>query len=393
MNSKLKNNSRDNYDIIDVIDDFDYSTQNDKYNEKFRRWRRKKDNPFSFCFSENKKESVYIDNRGFIADSAVYAEKKVLVNIFYYIGLALLMWITVDNIISRFLIFVFDLCGVNIHNNYFSSVIYGGSLEIVITIIVVTLLKILIPSIFLHCKFKLPAKVEFMGSMNNSIALMGAISTTLIICTATSIPSAYTSESKEVYEYFRNIQTDVSVWGQTEFIAYTIFDIVIVSVISELFFRGAMFAVLRQFGDIFAIVTTSVITTLLSQNLQAMPVILLVSLVSSYGMLASGTVFTSIAVVIVYKMYEFALTIIETDSSEKMPLIRNSFMIIALIIGGIGLLTYWIYMIRKKVHGISFYKSEITDIKRFAYSVRIFPFSAVILLCIVSSAVKAVLER
>lgn len=389
MSDDFKNVMHEN--IVDVIDEFDYSTQNETYNEKFRKWRKKRDNPFAFCFAENKKESVYIDGRGFIADSAVDAEKKVLAYIFYYIGLASLIWIVLDNVVCKVVISVFDLCGVNIHNNYFSSVIYGGSKEIVITIIIMAFVKVLVPLLFLHFKFRLPVKVEFMGSMNNPVALMGAISMALIICTATSIPSAYTSESKEVYEFFKNIQTDISVWGQSEFIVYTVFDIIIISVVSEIFFRGAMFAVLRQFGDVFAIVITSVMTMLLSQDLQTMPAILLISLVASYGMLASGTMFTSVAVVIVYKMYELALTIIETDSSDKMPLTRNMFMIIMLIAGGAGLLIYWIYMIKTKKHGISFYKSELTDGKRFFYSFRVFPFSAVILLCIASAIVKAVL--
>lgn len=388
MSDDLKNAVQE--DIVDVIDEFDYSTQNETYNEKFRKWRKKRDNPFSFCFAENKKESVYIDGRGFIANSAVDAEKKVLADIFYYIGLALLVWIVLDNFIVKIVISVFDLLGVDIHNNYFSSVIYGGNTEIVITIIVTTLIKVLVPFLFLHFKFRLPAKVEFMGSMNNPMALMGAIAMTLIICTATSVPVAYTSESKEVYEFFKNIQTDVSVWDSQEFMVYTIFDIVITSIVSEIFFRGAMFAVMRQFGDIFAIAVTSVITMLLSQDLQTMPAVLLISLAASYGMLASGTLFTSIAVVIVYKMYELALTIIEVDPSDKMPMTRNMFMITMLIAGGAGLLTYWIYMIKTKKHGLSFYKSELTDGRRFVYSIRIFPFSAVILLCVASSIVKVV---
>lgn len=389
MGDDLKNTMQE--DIIDVIDEFDYSTQNEAYNEKFRKWRKKRDNPFAFCFAENKKESVYVDGRGFIAYSAVDAEKKVLADIFYYIGLASLIWIVLDNVVGKLVISVFDLCGINIHNNYFSSVIYGGNREIVITIIIVTLLKVIIPLLFLHFKFRLPAKVEFMGSMNNPMALMGAISMALIICTATSVHVAYTSESKEIYEFFKNIQTDVSVWGTQEFIVYTIFDIIIISIISEIFFRGAVFAVLRQFGDVFAIVVTSVMTMLFSQDLQTMPAVLLIALVASYGMLASGTIFTSIAVVIVYKMYELALTIIEIDPSDKMPLTRNMFMIIMLIAGGAGLLIYWIYMIKTKKHILSFYKSELTDGVRFLYSIRIFPFSAVILLCIASAVVKAVL--
>lgn len=389
MSDDLKNIMQE--DIVDVIDEFDYSTQNEIYNEKFRKWRRKKDNPFAFSFAENKKESVYIESRGFIEKSAVDAEKKVLSDIFYNIGLAILIWIAFGDVISKIIISVLDLCGINIHNIYFSSAVYGGSKEIIIAIIAATFIKVFIPLVFLHRKFRLPARVEFMGSMNNSMALMGAISTALAVCTITSLPSAYSSESKEIYEFFKNIETDVSVWGQAEFIVYTIFDIIIMSVVSEFFFRGAMFAVLRQFGDVFAIVVTSVITMLLSQDLRQMHAVLLISIIASYGMLASGTVFTSAAVAIVYKMYELTLTIIEVDQSDEMPLTRNLFMIITLIAGGIGLLVYWIYAVKTKKHVLAFYKSELSCSRRFLHSAKTFPFSAVLLLCIASAIVKAVL--
>lgn len=388
----MDNDSKNTADefIIDVIDDFDYSTQNESYNEKFRKWRRRKGNPFSFSYENNKKESIYIEGRGFIAYSAVDAEKKVLSDIFYNIGLALLIYITLSNFLNKIIISVISMFGIDIHNNYFISVIYGGSREIVTVLIITTAIKVIVPLLFLHFRFKLPARVEFMGSMNNPMALLGAISTALIVCTATSLPSAYSSESKEIYQFFNNIETDVSVWSQTEFLIYTIFDVIIISVFSEMFFRGAMFAVLRQFGDIFAILMTSLMTGLLVQDFNTMPAVILISFTASYGMLASGTLFTSIAVVVVYKMYQLALTVIEVDPSEKMPLTRNLFMIIMLIIGGTGLFIYWVYAVKTKKSGISSYKSELAFEKRIVHSAKTFPFSVVGLLCITAAIVKAV---
>lgn len=383
--------SDDLNDIVNVIEEFDYSTQNNLYSEKFRKWRKKKENPFAFNFEKNKKESVYIDGRGFIANSATDTEKKVLTKIFYYIGLSMLIWIVFDNILSKIAISVLSLCGFDIHNNYFSSMIYGGNKEIVVTLIITTLIKVLIPLMFLHFTFKLPTRVEFMGSMNNPMALTGTFSVALIICTATSLPSAYSSDTKEIYELFKNSGADVMVWGQAEFIIYTIFDIVIMSVISEFFFRGAMFAVLRQFGDPFAIVMTSLMTGIMTQDLQKMPAVILISLVASYGMLSSGTIFTSIAVIIIYKMYDLTLIIIEIDPSDKMPLTRNFFMIFTLIIGGTGLFLYWIYAVRKKRINLAFYKSELSFEKRFIHSAKTFPFSVTALLYLICALVKAVM--
>lgn len=383
--------SDDLNNIVDVIEEFDYSTQNNIYNEKFRKWRKQKENSFAFSFEKNKKESIYIDGRGFIAYSAADAEKKALTGIFYNIGLAMLIWIAFDNVLNKIIISVLSLCGFDIHNNYFSSMIYGGNKEIVTILIITTLIKVLIPLLFLHFTFRLPVKVEFMGNMNNPMALVGTFSVALIVCTAASLPSAYSSDTKEIYELFKNSGADVMVWGQSEFIVYTVFEIIIMPIISEFFFRGAMFAVLRQFGDPFAIIMTSLLTGLMTQNLHTMPAVILISLVASYGMLSTGTVFTSIAVVIVYKMYDLALIIIESDPSDKMPLTRNFFMIVTLITGGTGLLIYWIYSVRKKRVNLALYKSELSFKKRFIHSVKTFPFSVTALLCLICALERAVM--
>lgn len=377
--------------IINVIDEFDYSTQNDAYNENFRKWRRKKDNPYAYSFEKIHNESVYVDGRGFIEKSAVETEKNVLGKIFHQIGLAMLIWIVFDDVICRIIVFLLDLCGVNIHTNFFSSMIYGGNVEIAAVLIVSALIKMTVPLIFLHFVFKLPRRAEIMQKMSDPKALIGAIAMTFIVCTAVSIPTAYSSETKEFYEIFTGLDADVSVWTQKEFVVYTIFHIIILPVISEFFFRGAMFNVLRQFGDLFAVIMTSLIAGLLTQDLRSMFAVILISLVASFGMLGSGTIFTAIAVNIVYKMYDLTLIIIENDHTSKMPLSRNIFMILTLLAGVVMLEVYRRSASRNKKKKIAKYDSELPKGMRILHSAKTFPFSAVVLLCLLSASIKAVL--
>jgi hypothetical protein len=377
--------------IINVIDQFNYSTQTDAYNENFKKWRRNKENPYTFSFEANKNEKVFVDTKGFVDRSAKDVEKDVLSRIFSAIGIAALIWMSAEDIFGRIGIYLCNLMGIDIHNNFFSSAIYGGSKEIVIALIVITLIKIAVPGLYLHFVFKLPGRVEFMYKLHNSTALLGAIAMALIVCTAASLPSAYSSESKEIYDYFRSTGTDVSVWDQWEFLVYTIFDIVIVSILTEMFFRGAMFAVLRQFGDPFAILITSFTAGFLTMDPQEMPVVILISIVASYGMISSGTILTPIAVSIVYKMYNLTILMIETDPTDRMPLTRNIFMIISLSAGIIGFSAYWMRCVRKKKNGIANYSSELPTNARIFHSVKTFPYSAAALICIAVAAVRAAL--
>ncbi|MDE6775905.1 MAG: CPBP family intramembrane metalloprotease [Ruminococcus sp.] len=384
----MNDNSRN--DIIDVIDEFDYSTQNAVYSEKFRQWRSRRDNPYAFTFEKHQRESVYVDGRGFIDKSPIEAEKKSLSAIFFALGAAALMWIVIDTVISRLIIIVLNLCGVDINMNFSSSTIYGGCYEVVAVLIAVAFLKVFIPFTYLHTKFKIPLKAEFLSNMSNPAALIGAISVTFIVCIATSIPAAYSTETKEVYQFFTSSGADVSVWNQSEFLVYSIFDVIIMPVVSQLFFCGAMFTVMRQFGDYFAVVMMSATATLLTQDLHIMPAVFLVSLVGAYGMLTSGTIFTAVVVNILYKMYDLSLTIIENDHSENMMMYRLIFMCSVLAAGSLGLVLYRNMIKRKKIH-LAGYNSELTFGRRVLHASKTFPYSVVAILCIICAVIRTVL--
>ncbi|MDE6036402.1 MAG: CPBP family intramembrane metalloprotease [Ruminococcus sp.] len=378
----------DSKNIIDVVSEFDYSTQNEKYNNNFRKWRKNKKNPFAFNFSVNKNESIFIDGKGFVDNSHTISEQRTLNNIFYVIGLAMLIWVTSENIIGKSIIYILDIIGINIHSAFFSTSCYGGSIEIVTVMIIISLIKIYVPTVYIHKKFRMPLNVGFMATMNHPSELINAIAMSLIVCTITSIPDAYSSSAKEIYDYFSSTNADISVWGQAEYVIYTIFDVIIMSVSAEILFRGAIFSALRQFGDIFAVIVTSVMASLLTQNFPDMFTVFFISVISSLGMLKSGSIFTAFAVRTVFKMYQLTIVIIEASNSENMFLKRNLFMTCIFIISTITV----IYFAEKNKHKnyLAVYNSEISLKERLVYSFRTFPFTAVAVVCIIASLIKLI---
>lgn len=375
--------------IIDVVEEFDYSTQNESYNRKFRKWRKNKNNPYAFNFSTNKKERIFIDGKGFVSNSPAESEHETISRIFFIIGIAMLLWVTIDNIIGKMIIYFLDITGVNVHTTFFSTSCYGGSIEIVTALIVISLIKICMPAFYIHKKLKMPHKVEFMSTMNHPSELISAIGLSLAVCTVTNIPDAYSSSAREIYSYFKSIDTDISVWGQTEYVIYTIFDVVIVSVASEVLFRGAIFSALRQFGDAFAIIITAVMASLLTQDFQEMPTVFLISVIASIGMLKSGSIFTAFAVSTVYKMYQLSIVIIEMNTSENMFLIRNLIMTGIFIVGSFTAIFIYIVRNRKnKQHYFAEYHSDISTKDRLIFSFRSFPFGAVVFVCLIAATIK-----
>lgn len=380
----------DENNIRNVIDEFDYSTQNETYNENYRNWRKRKNNKYSFDFKKNERERVYVDGRGFIDSSYEFVEKSVLSKISHTLGMAALMWIVLDDVVLKIIIFLLDYLGFDIHTGFSGERVYGGCHEVVLTLIVFDVLKVIIPMIYLHSKFKVPKKVEVMGNMNNPSALVGAIAATLLVCVIATIPSAYSTEVGEVVSFFGANRTDVSIWNQSEFILYTIVYVLIMPILTQLLFCGAAFAVLRQFGDIFAILVTSVSAAALTQDFRTMPVIFLISLVGCCGMLTSGSIFTAFAVNVIYKMYELTLTLIENNYSDNMLIIRNMFMASIVLFSAIGLAGFK-FLTRKKPLRLAHFKSPVSFLERMVYAVKSFPFSAVLLLCVTYAVMKAVM--
>ena len=162
------------------------------------------------------------------------------------------------------------------------------------------------------------------------------------------------------------------------------------SVSAEILFRGAIFAALRQFGDIFAIIVTSVMAALLTQNFPDMLTVFFISVISSLGMLKSGSVFTAFAVRTVFKMYQLSIVIIEASTSENMFLTRNLFMTGIFILSTITVIVIYFTRKHKSNNYLAEYNSEISLKERLFFSFRTFPFTAVAVVCIIGAVIKII---
>ena len=375
-------------EIIDVVEEFDYDTQCEQYNRYFKNWRKKRQNPFAFNFEMNKKESVYIEGKGFRVPSVEDAESEVIGRIMHITGIAMLMWIFIDNILGKAVIEFLDRLGVNIHCNLLTSTIYGGGTEKAAVIIGISAVKLLIPAIYLKIKLKMPKEVRFMNVMNHPGELIRSIAMSLAVGTVTCLPGLYNSSTSQVYNYFMKLETDITTWGQAEFTVYTIYEIIIVSVFTGLFYNGAVFSALRQFGDGFAVGVTALVAGLLSQDVFEMPAEVLITVIAGCGMLRSGSIYTAFFVRIVYKMYMLSITMIEVNTSRDMFLDRNFFILSVFVISMITVGMSQILIEKRQFYAP--YNSEVPHNKRVRFAIRSYPFPVVAILCIIAAILKLV---
>lgn len=378
-----------NSSVISVIDEFDYSTQNEAYNEKFRQWRSNKNNPFAFNYKKDLKETVFSDSKGFVNTTVAEAEKQTVTGIMQILGVAMLLAVFMDSFFSRLLILILDAIGVDIHCDFFTNAFYGGGSEVVGMTVLNSFLCILTPMIYLHYKLKLPFRVEVMSKVNSSSEVLNSIALTLMACTVVCLPTAYSGESHDIYEFFMTGQSDdISLWEQSDFMLFFVFNILILPIFSELLFRGAIFAALRQFGDIFAIVISSLTACLMTRDLTEMPAALLISVVASIGMLRSGTIITAFFVRIIHRMYSAALMLLSVDSTVQSLVNRNTFMLAAFIAGAVVFCALYLVRRSKKQNYLSFYKPHTSSLRRYGTALASFPFSLIAGICVL----EAVLE-
>ena len=377
--------------IINVVEQFDYSTQDDSYNQSFIKWRKNNDNPYAFNFKMDRRESIFVDGKGFESKSLPTAERNCVIKIMNVAGIAMLMWVVIDNIISKAVISLFSFLGFDIHTSFFSTGFYGGDVEIVTSLILIGLMKVLLPAWYVHRKLKMPIKAQYITKLRHSSDMIATLCMSLAASAVTSLPNIYTNRTRQVFNYFREIDADATAWDQQQFIIYAVFDIVIVSVMSELFFRGAIFGALRQFGDLFAVVVTSMMSALLVQDVREFPAALLMSAIAAAGMLRSGSILTAIYVQIIFKLYRMALILLESTSGDNIFMKRSIFILAVFIIGvsGVG----FIYMLLKKkdLHRIAAYKSEITMWQRLVIAFRSYPVPAVVGVCVMAALIKLIL--
>ena len=377
--------------IINVVEQFDYSTQDDGYNQSFIKWRKNKDNPYSFNFKMDRRESVFVDGKGFESKSLPTAERNCVIKIMNVAGIAMLMWVVIDNIISKAVISLFSFLGFDIHTSFFSTGFYGGDVEIVTSLILIGLMKVILPAWYVHWKLKMPLKAQYMTRLRHSSDMIATLCMSLAASAVTSLPNIYTNRTRQVFNYFREIDADATAWDQQQFIIYAIFDIVVVSVMSELFFRGAIFGALRQFGDLFAVVVTSMMSALLVQDVREFPAALLMSAIAAAGMLRSGSILTAVYVQIIFKLYRMALILLESTSVDSAFLKRNIFILAVFIFGVAGVSLLYILGKKKNHHRIASYKSEITMWQRIVIAFRSYPVPAVMGVCVMAALIKLIL--
>lgn len=329
-------NAVKNPDVIDVVEDFNYGTQSEKYNTAYKKWRYNKKNPYAFHYVKNMKEKTFIDGKGFVDETPEYAENITLMKISCAVGVAFLIYFFVESIGSELIVWILNLFNVDIAKVAASSEFMGNEWVVLAVNIILSLTKYIIPIGLLTVSFKLPTTVALPIKISDKYEVLGGISISLIIMILSSLvtdssPILFTNRT-----FFLSNQILYEDVSFNALFIYYIYEILIASLLSEILIHGLIMHVLRQFGDVFTILVTSVMSMVLVNEFPQCIIYGLLSLLTGVFVLRSGSILTGFIIRLCFNIYFFGLFIIDNGLTYHISLIRAYFMSVVFIFGVFG---------------------------------------------------------
>ncbi len=310
----MKEHTQENQ-MIDVVEDFVCPCQTEGYQNAMRKWRRNEKNRYAFRFTKHPKETSFSESMAVVEETAPNVEKGVLGRLGYLIGCVLVLYIVIENVLDKILVFIMNAMGMDVEMLFWGSGVYGDEKNVFLVIMLINTLKYLLPALVLMLVLRLPLKVSLPMRIAKPTELLFGISLTMLL--SAGLGMFFVSDSSELEKY-KLICNAVGVEGH-RMVLYMLFTIFALPILIEFLLHGTMFQVLRQFGDTFAVTTVTVLAAILMHNLQDGLRVAVMTLTFSYFVIRTGSFLTAVLLHIVHEIYMFALFYIETFGHVYSP--------------------------------------------------------------------------
>ncbi len=314
--------------------------QNKEYNEMYRKWRIDRKHDYGFYFLDNSDELTYRDGEGFITEYPEASERNA-VNGIHSVAAKTLIIFTLMNILTSlmFSCLPFSLAGDVYYTGY--GYFAGDEVPALILSYIVNILRRVLPIFYLIHKVKMPAKIMIPIKISNKPLFAESIFMAMLIFGIITVFSGFSFFSAPLM----GINPANRIWipkNKTILFFSSLLFTIIIPVISELIHRGVFMQTLRQFGDGYALLLTSVIAALTASNVHAFLFIMTYSLVIGYFTMRSGSILTAIMMRIVISCGSYWMTYIKL--TQRLPknylTISIAVTLIFLIIGIISVIVF-----------------------------------------------------
>lgn len=319
--------------LVDVAGERHYQSQTRPYREAFTKWRNHDKNKYGYRFVHDSREHTYIDGEGFADKQCKTAETKALHSCLQFLGLIMLIFLVLEQLSSLILILMYDRG--HITWNYFSQRAqdYMVPSEQVFLYCGLKLFSIATIITISDMVLKLPRQVVIPHERQKPAYLISGTSLILILTIILRIFDYGTSNLFAAVNidstYYSYISTDST---QSQ-ILFFIFELILIPALTELFFRGMILQLFRQFGDNFAILISSLAAACCYHEMSKIFFIFILSMALGVFTVKSGSVFPAIAAKVLSLNLTYLLnsfTLLKNRASVRMTGALLSIVLLAL---------------------------------------------------------------
>lgn len=302
--------------LIDIASGHKYENQTDEYCEEYSKWRMNKENPYGYQFVHDTREHTYVEGAGFLEKKPAQAERKSLIKCCTLLGIALISMILIDFAKVALLKYVFNFTdGTTMYySGLYKKEIFAP--QVLIINMIFGILKYLVPIILMKRISKIPRKVMVPFSGKKGDYIFNCVIIMLAVVAIGRI-------SNYVFAHLLNFVRMDSVYydylysdNLSVMLTFAVCQCFIVPIFMEIFFRGVVLQTFRQFGDLFAVMLTSIVSCLCSYNFSQMVYVFCASVVVGVFTIKTGSIQTAFAMRIAGRSMTYFITYVMTSVDE-----------------------------------------------------------------------------
>ena len=314
-------------------DRLNWRYQDKTYNEQFKKWRKQSKDRHGFYYVDNSNELTYRDGFGFVKEYPEAVERNALLNVYNIIGVTMIMVALLEIGMYYVLPQLLAAAGADVYYDYYAHDFFGNEWLVMFMYLAIEILKRLLPFLYCYKKLKMPLKVMIPTTITNRQMFRIAVPVMLLV---SGVCAAATGLYNEILGMLHIVPREsVHLPDDTGAMLFCLLvNVIIVPAISEIYTRGTVMQLMRQFGDGTAVLFTAFLTAMITYNPHQFCYVFVSSVVIGYFTLRTGSVITAVIMRIVTRSFAYiSFAIDKYLPAEVDGVVQMAFLFVCIMIG------------------------------------------------------------
>lgn len=253
-------NKKNKY-VKDIAKEHKFANQNNEYNEQFAKWRGEDENPYGYTFVQDVREHSYVVDEGYLKSKSDVAEKMALFKCLSLLGGVMIIMLGIVVLRNAFVQAVCpDSTGGIIYSANYTRASDALTPPIAVVLTLFDCARYLIPAVIIFMVTKIPRRVVLPTRRNTFTVNVSAVSIMLVVVILGRV-CRYIFGG--IYGFLGGDAVHLICYNGTSTatqIISIVSNCVLIPICMEIFFRGFVLQMFRQFGDSVAILVSTCVS-------------------------------------------------------------------------------------------------------------------------------------